>query len=531
MKNTIILCAGKSKFSNSLAMIPVNGKPVIGWILDDLLQKGIFDIVLVIRSEDQRLINFVNWAYGQRMTISFASAQGETILHSVLAGLQVCKSGCPIRIVLGDTLIRDDFDVEMDFVYTGRVEDARRWCLVTTTEDGRVLEYLDKPGGFASSQLALAGYYHLHDGDYLRKMLMECLQDRERELSAVLRRYDGKYPIYAHPAQEWYDFGHIDNLVDARRRLLQPRYFNSLKINPVLNTITKVSQNNQKLQDELDWYLSLPDDLQALTPRILRHENVDGHVRIVQEYYGYPTLAELYVYGDLDAEAWESILRNVMRVHREFGKYSGELSAQEIHDMYIGKTCERLDALMEQNAYWNSLLRQPAIEFNGQALRNIYEILPELKSKVKALSESAHIHIIHGDFCFSNILFDVNNQIIRLIDPRGHFGRKGIYGDSRYDIAKLRHSISGLYDFILADMFKIEENSRGVFSGQVFANGIQKSLEQYFDQLVVNEGYNLKEIRLIEGLLFVSMLPYHKDHLHRQQMLYLTGLTLLNEVL
>lgn len=511
-------------------MIPVNGKPVIGWILDDLLQKGIFDIVLVIRSEDQRIINFVNWAYGQRMTISFASPERETILHSVLAGLQVCESGCPIRIVLGDTLIRDDFDAEMDFVYTGKVEDARRWCLVTTAEDGRVLEYLDKPDSFASSQVALAGYYHLHDGDHLRNMLLECLHEGERELSAVLRHYDKKHLIHARQAREWYDFGHIDNLVDARRRLLQPRFFNSLKVNPVLNTITKVSDNNQKLHDELDWYLSLPDDLQALTPRILRHENIDGHVRIVQEYYGYPTLAELYVYGDLDIELWESILRKVMQVHREFGKYRGDLRAREIYDMYIGKTCERLELLTGQDTYWSSLLRQPRIEFNGQVIRNIYEILPELKSVVKTLSESAQVQIIHGDFCFSNILFDVNNQIIRLIDPRGHFGRKGIYGDSRYDVAKLRHSISGLYDFILAGIFKTEETSPGVFSGQVFANGIQKPLEQYFDQLLADQGYNLKEIRLIEGLLFVSMLPYHQDYPDRQKMFFLTGLNLLNEV-
>jgi hypothetical protein len=88
-----------------------------------------------------------------------------------------------------------------------------------------------------------------------------------------------------------------------------------------------------------------------------------------------------------------------------------------------------------------------------------------------------------------------------------------------------------LYDFILAGMFKIEETRPGVCSGKVFANGIQKSLELYFDQLVVDEGYNLREIRLIEGLLFVSMLPYHKDHPSRQQMLYVTGLKLLNEVL
>ena len=30
-------------------------------------------------------------------------------------------------------------------------------------------------------------------------------------------------------------------------------------------------------------------------------------------------------------------------------------------------------------------------------------------------------------------------------------GHKGIYGDARYDIAKLRHSACGLYDVLVAD--------------------------------------------------------------------------------
>ena len=64
---------------------------------------------------------------------------------------------------------------------------------------------------------------------------------------------------------------------------------------------------------------------------------------------------------------------------------------------------------------------------------------------------------MHGDFCFSNILFDLGHQIVRVIDPRGRFGQKGIYSDPRYDMAKLRHSIGGLYDFIVADLFDVQE--------------------------------------------------------------------------
>jgi hypothetical protein len=444
--------------------------------------------------------------------------------------MRLCDLSHGIRIVLGDTLIRDQFDQPTDFVYTGLVEDTRRWCLVDVSPDALVLNYVEKPALGMASPVALAGYYYLSDAEDFYRLLEDCLKNGGRELSDVLRCYGLAHPIHADLAREWYDFGHIDRLVEARIRLLQPRFFNALVVNPVLNTITKTSQNNDKLQNELDWYLSLPDVLQVLTPRILSHHTLNGQVQIVEEYYGYPTLAESYVYGDLDIELWESILRKVLRVHREFLSFPGVIPPDEIQAMYLGKTEERLAALAQQSAYWQNILAQPFLQYNGRTLQNIATLWPALREQVWKISNSASIHIIHGDFCFSNILFDVNSQIIRLIDPRGYFGRKGIYGDPRYDIAKLRHSISGLYDFILADLFTVEELAPGMFTGRVFANEMQNMLAQYFDELLIAAGYSLDEIRLIEGLLFVSMLPYHQDHLMRQKMLYLTGIKLINEV-
>lgn len=138
--------------------------------------------------------------------------------------------------------------------------------------------------------------------------------------------------------------------------------------------------------------------------------------------------------------------------------------------------------------------------------------------------------IVHGDYCFSNILFDINNQIIRLIDPRGSFGVKGSYGDPRYDMAKLRHSAHELYDFILADMFELRETEAG-FEGEIYADNIASQVGDTLDKMILELGYDLDEIRFIEGLLFISMLPIHHGQPQRQKMMLLTGLSLLNEVL
>jgi dTDP-glucose pyrophosphorylase len=534
---TIILCGGQINFTNlpvgsnlSNAMIPVNGKPVIGWILDDLLAKDIRTAVIVVRESNHRLVDFVQRAYANRMEIKFARLMQEgTIVQSLRAGLMANSFNGAVRVVLGDTLIRDSFDAKQSFVYVDEVEESRRWCLVVTERDGQILNYLDKQDVAPKPYLALAGYYYFKSGDALQRCVDSAVADGARELSEVLKRYGTFEPLYAKQAQEWFDFGNADNLVAARQHLLQPRYFNVLNIDPVLGTITKISQYNDKLHDELDWFLALPDELKVLTPRIVSHRKDDGQLQIVQEYYGYPTLAELYVYGELHPDTWASILRRVLAIHREFKKHKGMLESKHIEAVYIDKTCERLQSLMNDKI-WQALFDAKTITFNGRTLRGWKLIQGDIKSMAQKLAHNAQVSVVHGDYCFSNILYDLGNQIVRLIDPRGSFGVKGIYGDPRYDIAKLRHSICESYDYIVTDMFELQERD-GQYETRIYHNGLPQVLGALFDQAVTEIGYELNEIRLIEGLLFLSMLPLHKDQLRRQKMMFLTSLSLLNEVL
>jgi len=298
---------------------------------------------------------------------------------------------------------------------------------------GEIVTLIDKQERSNPPFQALAGYYHRRRGAELRECVEGSVAAGERELSDVLHRYMAAHPIQAEPAREWFDFGHIDNLVSARRRLLQPRYVNALTIKPVLNTITKVSQHSKKLEEELAWFQLIPDELKMLTPRVLTTRDADGNVAVSQEYYGHPTLAELYVYGDLPTDIWRSVLRKVLLIHQEFGRHAGELEPEYVRAMYQQKTWERLDLLRGQDPFWQALLDAERVVYQGRRLQGAYALREAIDARAEALAQSAPISIIHGDYCFSNILFDINNQIVRLIDPRGSFGKSGIYGDARYE--------------------------------------------------------------------------------------------------
>lgn len=534
---TILLCAGRIAPEQlprvgvqSHAMIPVNGKPVIGWILDDLLRKGCSSARIVVRADDHALTRFVRRVFGRRLELQVVElADSNSILCSLSAGLGAGAVTGPLRLVLGDTLITDTFAGDLDFVYVGPVQQGRRWCLVRTDSDDRILEYLDKPDLGIGHYNAIAGYYHFVDPALFQLCLSQAIEAGERELIGVLRRCGERRELFARQTTNWYDFGHIDRLVDARRRLLKPRTFNLLKVDPVLNTITKASAKKGKLRDELRWYQALPPLLQVLTPRIVDHRECDDHLELVQEYYGYPTLAELFVFADLGRVAWTSILRQVLRVHEQLRQHKGEAGACDPRPVYLDKTFSRIAEWASQDARWRALVERETVAFNGCELRGIRVLEPEIRRRVAGLCESVDVCVVHGDFCFSNILFDITTQIVRLIDPRGSFGHQGIHGDPRYDIAKLRHSVHGLYDFIVADMFDLEEEG-GSYSVEIYAERAVAGVVADFDTLVADLGYDRDDIRLIEGLLFVSMPALHTESARRQQVMYLQGLAILNEV-
>ena len=116
-----------------------------------------------------------------------------------------------------------------------------------------------------------------------------------------------------------------------------------------------------------------------------------------------------------------------------------------------------------------------------------------------------------------------------MIDPRGRWGN-GMFGDLKYDVAKIRHSVVGGFDTITNGLCFASLTENNQITMKVFEPKNHQEVCKYLDELIQNQ-WNLDEIKLIEGLLFISMLPLHKDHFERQLALYSVGIQRLNEVL
>lgn len=540
-RSIIILCGGDINYDNlpigtnlSNAMVPINGRPVIGWILDSLIEKGIQNIIIVLQPKNTQLHKFLKWAFSDRLNMTFAFSERRSIVDSLNEGIKHSKTDT-VGVLLGDTLIKDEFLQEEDYLFVGDYDASENWCLADINSEGHINAYYDQEKNVSSLDLrALAGYYQFSNKSVLSQAVEQVLSQEAIEnltLSKVLIEYSKKTPLKAIESKKWLDFGHINRFLEAKRELLQSRYFNTLTIDSVKGTITKKSLKTEKLQHELDWYTEIPDELRVLTPRILHARFLDNETFCIeQEYYGYPNLAELYLYGNLDTEIWHSIIDKLFEVYNLFTRQKKVCKPENATTMYWKKTNQRLDELKTID-FWHQLMSHETIVINGKEQLNINPLLDLLKEPINALSHTVQGCVIHGDYCFNNILYDVTSQVVRLIDPRGSFGEKGIVGDPRYDIAKLRHSICGLYDFIIGDLFSIQQEGDNAFSYQFMPLDSLDHLTQHFSKTVAKNGYINSEIELIEALLFISMIPYHEGAFHRQKMMYLRGIELLNTLI
>ncbi len=539
MLKTLILAAGKIDYTKlpfgmhqSNATIPVNGKPVISWILDDLIQKGYTAITVVVRDENARLKQLLQKHYSKRIQLELVSlVNPSSILNSLQEGLSNLKTqDNGIQVILGDTLIYDSFEGMKDSVFVSDVKASENWCIAETDQNNHLINLHDKKDLTGITHSALCGYYQFSNLELLKSCIDKSIASGLKELSSVLLSYHAVQPLSLMPVETWFDFGHLETFIQSKKSLLRPRHFNQLTIDPLLNTITKVSEKSDKLTDELNWYLLLPEKLKTLTPRIITQEQKADKISITQEFYGYPSLSELFVYGDLSTSVWESIIDYLFQIHGLFKEYSKPTAQAHLLDMYENKTHQRIQQMLEQDTFWVQMWSKEHIVINDIAYHNIPTCLKQLKEEIEQLSGISKLYIIHGDYCLSNILYDLNNQIVRLIDPRGSFGEKGIYGDARYDIAKLRHSVAGLYDYIVGDLFQITQTENG-FAYQLFQDEKNEHLSAYIDMCITASGYKLREIELIEGLLFLSMIPYHADYKERQQIMYVKSIQILNKLI
>ena len=196
-----------------------------------------------------------------------------------------------------------------------------------------------------------------------------------------------------------------------------------------------------------------------------------------------------------------------------------------LKEAYFNKTMDRLSTIQDLVPF----AREKEIFINGKKCRNVYFYKRKLEQALEKLNATCKpFAFIHGDCTFSNMMVRENMEPV-LIDPRGYFGYQELYGDERYDWAKLYYSVVGNYDQFNLKKFrlKIGENNKAGVQLQIESSHWE-DLEEIFFELTGADPY---EIKLLHAVVWLSLTTYAWQDYDSICGAFYNGLYYLEEVL
>lgn len=309
------------------------------------------------------------------------------------------------------------------------------------------------------------------------------------------------------------------------------RSYNTLDIDTIRAVVRKSSATD-RLYDELQYHLMLPPRLGKYFPRIFDWDSEPYYTGrttwFEMEFYDYPDVGSSCIEMQVDMDWWDFLLRLKTILDEIRSETPSGLQMRSAESMYKNKTEQEFSSFAEQRK-GSKLCTAPSLVINDVTYPNFRMMWNDVWEVLGANIEYVP-EIIHGDLCFSNILCSANNRVIKLIDPRGSFGPKGILGDSRYDIAKLAHSVYGGYEWIIHDRFAVKVDSATEFHYARQEWGDEPRLQHLFFNTFLTPQTE-KIIRLIEGCIWIGMCARHNDNQTRQTAMYLMGIKTLHDAL
>lgn len=434
---------------------------------------------------------------------------------SVFQAILEIGADCPMEIIHGDTLVLEPPLPETDVFSVKKVAEQFKWGLVDLYE-GKVcgVQDADRSDTISSEAIILSGYFVISQP----WRFLKCLVARDFSFTGALDAYADEVPVSVCDSVITLDCGHLKTYYDSRRSLAAARHFNSIGIEG--GVVHKRSRDRDKINAEANWLRSVPADLQPFTARLIEDSGAPDSGEYRTLYSSYPTLAEIYL-ARTPKVVWSKIFDSCL-------DYLGKAASHTIPEKKGVFEWLVISKLRERITHYPAFLPKPdaQLTINGQSVGNLNSIVDKLAVIVEGAPDRPCC-VMHGDFCFSNMLFDLRSDRIQLIDPRGLIaGEMTIYGDVRYDIAKLGHSILGRYDQILGEKL-IAGGSGANFLLDIPPDSVRDWLgELFLGAQVAGQRFDATEVQAAIVSLFLSMIPLHIEDPVRQRALFARGLQL-----
>lgn len=235
----IIPVAGAGKrlrpftYTQPKPLIPVAGKPILSYIVDQLIALGVTEFVFVIGYLGEKVREYIDGTYPQLDKTFVVQEERRGSGHAIWLCKEAMLKTKEAVVVFGDTLIEGGVEKIVECTHTCMaikpVEDPRRFGVVELNKDGTIRSMVEKPRMPRSNQ-ALVGFYKIGDLPLLFATLDALLNEMGPKESITLTdglmsMLDGGHQMHAEQVHRWYDCGDPKVLLDTNRTLLAKRKY------------------------------------------------------------------------------------------------------------------------------------------------------------------------------------------------------------------------------------------------------------------------------------------------------------------
>ena len=212
-------------------LLKVGGRPVMSYILDDLRDLGIEEIVFVVGYLRDAVQRYIGEEYGE-FTAHFVVQE---VQDGTAGAIQLAEPFIDeeVLIVFVDTLFDADLSLAQRLsddwagvIWAKEVEDYQRFGVILTDDAGAMTRIIEKPTE-PVSKLANIGLYHIRDWRLLFEGIRHVLGSKPGPAGeyfltdAFQHMVDRGARIRTAPVGGWYDCGKTETLLDTNRHLLE----------------------------------------------------------------------------------------------------------------------------------------------------------------------------------------------------------------------------------------------------------------------------------------------------------------------
>lgn len=230
-------------------LIPLAGKTILSFILDQLIEEGLKDFVFIIGYLGEKIKIYIEENFPDINATFIVQTEFSGTGHAVYLAKDVIEANEEILIVYGDTIcdynVKEIINAKQSMVAVKKVDDPRDFGVAELGQANRIKNLVEKPK-IPKSNMALVGVYKICETQILFDTIEKNFIDNTNEefhLTNVLNTMVQQgVNMTAFTVQNWFDCGKKETLLETNALLLNkveyaseeiPFFDNTIIIHPV----------------------------------------------------------------------------------------------------------------------------------------------------------------------------------------------------------------------------------------------------------------------------------------------------------